>query len=54
MPHALITPDGAWHEHGQIGWWAVLITENEEWDAEARTILARYPGHRVVTVDAHI
>jgi DNA-binding transcriptional MerR regulator len=54
IPHAIITPDGVWHERGQMGWWAVLITENEDWVAGARAILASYPGHRVVIVDAHI
>jgi DNA-binding transcriptional MerR regulator len=54
IPHAIITPDGIWHERGQMGWWAVLITENDKWDDEAKSILARYPRHRVVIVDAHI
>ena len=54
IPHAIITPDGEWHENGQMGWWAILITENENWDSDAKAILARYPGYRVVIVDAHI
>ena len=54
IPHAIITPDGQWHERGQMGWWAILITENEDWDAQARDILARYPGDHLVIVDAHI
>jgi hypothetical protein len=54
IPHAIITPDGQWRERGHMGWWAILITENDNWDSEAREILARYPGHRVVIVDAHI
>lgn len=54
IPHAIITPDGQWHERGQMGWWAVLITENEDWDSQAKQILALYPGHCVVIVDAHI
>jgi hypothetical protein len=54
IPHAIVTPDGQWHERGQMGWWAILITENEDWDSEARAILGRYPGHRIVIVDAHI
>lgn len=54
IPHAIITPDGEWHENGQMGWWAILLTENENWDSDARTILARYSGHRLVIVDAHI
>ena len=54
IPHALITPDGEWHEHGRMGWWAILLTENENWDQEARAILASYPEQRLVIVDAHI
>jgi hypothetical protein len=54
IPHAIITPDGEWHERGQMGWWAMLLTENENWEQEARALLASYRGHRVVIVDAHI
>ena len=54
IPHAIITPDGQWHERGQMGWWAMLLTENENWEQEATALLASYPCHRVVIVDAHI
>lgn len=54
IPHAIITPDGAWHERGQMGWWAILLTENEDWDEQARAIFACHPDCRVVIVDAHI
>ena len=54
IPHAIVTPDGEWHEHGRMGWWGILLTENEHWEYEAREILARYPGHNVVILDAHI
>lgn len=54
IPHAIITPDGQWHERGQMGWWAMLLTDNERWDAQAREILARYPDDHFVIVDAHI
>jgi hypothetical protein len=54
IPHAIITPDGQWHERGQMGWWAILMTENESWDSDAKAILARYPGHPLVIIDAHI
>jgi hypothetical protein len=54
IPHAIITPDGEWHERGRMSWWAILTTENENWEAQAREILAAYPGHDLVIVDAHI
>lgn len=54
IPHAIVTPDGHWHERGQLGWWAALITENEDWDARAREILAAHPGCQLLILDAHI
>ncbi len=54
IPHAIVTPDGEWHEHGRMGWWAILLTENEHWEDDAREIFRRYPGHHAVIVDAHI
>ena len=54
IPHAIITPDGQWHEHGKLGWWAILLTENEDWNAQAREILSGYPGHHLLIIDAHI
>ena len=54
ITRAMITPDGEWHERGQMGWWAVLITENEDWDVHAKEILSSYPGHQLLILDAHI
>jgi hypothetical protein len=54
IPHAIVTPEGEWNERGEMGWWAILITENEDWDAQAREILAGFPGHRLLILDAHI
>lgn len=54
IPHAIITPDGQWFEHGRMGWWAVLITENESWESDATELLTQYPNHNIVIVDAHI
>ncbi len=54
IPHAIITPDGQWHERGSMGWWAILLTENENWDEHTQAILARHPDCRVVLLDAHI
>ena len=54
IPHAIVTPDGAWHERGRMGWWAILLTENENWDDQARAIFECHSDCRVVIVDAHI
>jgi len=54
VPHAIITPDGQWHERGQMGWWAILLTETPDWDRNALDLFRQYRGHHVVIVDAHI
>ena len=54
IPHAIITPDGEWHENGQMSWWGMMLTENEDWDAEAMKLFASYPAYQVIIVDAHI
>ncbi len=54
IPHAIVTPDGQWHERGKMGWFAVLITENDDWDAQAKDILACHPGQHLLILDAHI
>jgi hypothetical protein len=54
IPHAIITPDGQWHERGKMGWWAIMITENEDWDTRAKELLSTYASHHVVILDAHI
>ena len=54
IPHAIVTPDGEWHERGEMGWFAVITHEREDWDEAARDILRRHPGHRIIILDAHI
>ena len=54
IPHAIVTPDGEWHERGKMGWFATLITENEDWETQAKVILAGYSGHHLLILDAHI
>lgn len=54
MPHAIVTPDGYWHQRGKMGWWGVLLTESEEWDRLALDLYRKHPDHHVVIVDAHI
>lgn len=54
LTHAIITPDGVWHEHGRMGWFGILLTENDDWDAEALNLLTQYPKHQIIIIDAHI
>ena len=54
IPHAIITPDGEWHEHGQMGWFGIMLTENDAYQSEARFRLGQFPGHHIIILDAHI
>lgn len=54
IPFAIVTPDGEWHEKAQMGWFAITINENDNWDNEAIKIYNNYPEDYVVCVDCHI
>lgn len=54
---AQVTPDGSWHERGQIGWFGTASGEKKEteWKDEVKSLLFSLPDDcMVVGVDAHI
>ena len=53
-PFAIVTPKGEWCQRGEMGWWAVVTDENEDWDTTGMNILADYHEHYMVGVDCHI
>ena len=55
-PFAIVTPDGEWHEKGEMGWFGVVSEEKsgEEWRATRDAIYAECLHHVVVGVDCHI
>jgi len=55
-PFAILTPDGAWHESGEMGWWGIVTDRKDEatWDETVKAILRAYPGHLAVGCDLHI
>lgn len=56
VPFAFITPDGKWHERGEMGWWAIVSNEkdNSEWEEEFRDAVKKYHDLTVTVVDCHI
>jgi len=38
-PFAIVTPDGVWHERGEMGWWGIVTGEEENWPVIAKSIL---------------
>ena len=54
---AVLTPDGIWHEPGQMGWFGISSNEmnEDEWDAKFREYLKTLDKDIILTlVDCHI
>jgi hypothetical protein len=54
--HAIVTPDGAWHEQGRMGWWGMVRDEKPEdaWRSEAAALLLDHRQALAVGCDLHI
>lgn len=52
-PFAILSPLG-WHKKGDMGWWAIVTNEDENWHQAADKILELYKDHIAVLVDCHI
>jgi hypothetical protein len=55
-PFALVTPDGEWHERGEMGWFAVVSDEKSSvcWDDQAHGLLEKHADCVAVGIDCHI
>jgi hypothetical protein len=61
-PFALLTPrephqkqrHDNWNEQGQMGWFAIVSDENDNWPAIALELLDKYSGCFAVLMDCHI
>lgn len=57
IPFAFITPNGIWHERGEMGWWAIVTNEKEQisWEEEFKKAVEKLGDNVLVTlVDCHI
>lgn len=54
--YAIVTPDGAWHEKGEMGWWGISSNENENWNKDMFDVLEEYNSDEYIgiIVDCHI
>lgn len=54
--YAVITPDGEWHQKGDMGWWGISTNEDEAWDEKYRErfIDTANPDWVLYIVDCHI
>lgn len=53
---AVVTPDGEWHEKGEMGWWGMVSHEKklDDWGKEVAKILTKYGDYLAIGVDYHI
>jgi len=53
---AVVLPDGTWYEKGQMGWWATVSNEDDDWDKhyKERFIDTAKPEWTLTIVDCHI
>jgi len=56
VPFAILTPDGEWHERGEMCWFAVVANEKDGvcWEDTVFQIYGAYPNHFAVACDLHI
>lgn len=56
IPFAVVTPDGKWHEKGEMGWFGIAHNEKDEnaWVKQIKKLIGKYKGHYIVAVDCHI
>jgi hypothetical protein len=57
VPHAIVTPDGAWHEGWDQGMFVAergRSMSDEVWVSEARGLLKSHADHLAVLVDCHV
>jgi hypothetical protein len=55
-PYSVLTPDGVWHQRGQMGWFGTSSGDQprEEWASHVKEIIKNHPDHLVVGIDCHI
>lgn len=53
---AILDLEGNWHEKGSMGWWGMVIDEQEDWGKVTfKDLLSKIePDHFVTVVDCHI
>lgn len=53
---AVITPDGKWHEKGEMGWWGIVSDEKDDWAENyfKNFIEPADPETIITIVDCHI
>ncbi len=53
---AVVTPDGTWHERGELGGFCVVFDEKpaDEWDAQWKALVLAHNDSPAILVDYHV
>lgn len=62
VPHAVVTPDGRWHENERMGWWGQTIPNErgdepapeDMWAAAVTALVEQHPDAIAYVVDCHV
>lgn len=52
-PFAVVTPDGEWHQQGQIGEWVDEWERHDDWPGEVVALVEQYLDHPAAVLDCH-
>lgn len=55
-PFSILTPDGQWHERGDMGWFAMVADKKDlhSWIKHVKAIYEQYAENTLVLLDCHI
>ena len=51
---AIVTPDGEWHEQGEMGWFGCVSNEDAAWSVKQKALIEKYKDCIVVACDMHV
>lgn len=51
---AVVTPDGEWHQHGEMGWFGQSSNHNYNWEEQFKALMEEHKDCVAVLVDCHI
>lgn len=54
FPFAIVTPDGKWHQKGNMRWFGMVSDEKDNWPEEARRIMNEHQSLTGIVCDLHI
>lgn len=54
IPFAIVTPDGEWHEEGEMAMFGHILNPQEDWIMQVKDLFDKYTDNMIVGIDAHM